>query len=247
MALNVPGHSSHSPIAGSVLPIKRAEDLLLTLPGVLSARIVAAEDGAVSEIHLLTSAEVSPKATVRNVESALIAHLGMKVDHRKISVATSVETQRSAEAREQSAAAAQEVVKAAAAAAVQSRMLYFEDVEVRRSRVQGVTCRVTLRKGEASYSGEAEGAETERSRAELAARAALLAIVQAETEAQFVAVEGAKMFEAFDCEFVFVGISARAGRERVLLTGSCMVKDSPETASVLAVLDATNRWLGRTK
>ena len=245
MALNVPGHSSHSPIAGSVLPIKRAEDLLLTLPGVLSARIMAADDGAVSEIHLLTSAEVNPKQTVRNVESALIAHLGMKVDHRKISVATSVDPQRTADARAESVSAAQAVVAAAAAAAVQSRMLYFEDVEVRRSRVKGVTCRVTLRKGETSYNGEAEGAETERSRAELAARAALLAIAQAETEAQFVAVEGVRVFEAFEREFVFVGISARDGRERVLLTGSCLVKDSPETASVLAVLDATNRWLGR--
>lgn len=244
MALNVPGHSSHSPIAGSVLPIKRAEDLLLTLPGVLSAKIMAAEDGAVSEIHLLTSAEVNAKQTVRNVESALIAHLGMKVDHRKISVATSVDPQRAADAREESKVAAEAVVRAAT---LPSRMLYFEDVEVRRSRARGVTCRVTLRKGDTSYNGEAEGAETERSRAELAARATLLAIVQAETEAQFVAVEGAKVFEAFDCEFVFVGISARSGRERVLLTGSCVVKESPETASVLAVLDATNRWLGRTR
>ena len=242
MALNVPGHSSHSPIAGSVLPIKRAEDLLLTLPGVLSAKIMAADDGAVSEIHLLTSAEVNPKQTVRNVESALIARLGMKVDHRKISVATSVDPVANEAARQQSAAAAQAVVKEAT---LPSRMLYFEDVEVRRSRVKGVTCRVTLRKGDQSFSGEAEGAETERSRAELAARAALLAIVQAETEAQFVAVEGCRMFEAFDAEHVFVGISARDGRYRVLLTGSCQVKDSPETASVLAVLDATNRWLGR--
>jgi hypothetical protein len=244
MALNVPGHSSHSPIAGSVLPIKRAEDLLLTLPGVLSARIVAADDGAVSEIHLLTSAEVNPKQTVRNVESALIAHLGMKVDHRKISVATSVDPQQTLDARKESVASAAAVV---AAATLPSRMLYFEDVEVRRSRVQGVTCRVTLRKGEKSFIGEAEGAETERSRAELAARAALLAIVQAEPDAHFVAVEGCKMFEAFDAEHVFVGIAARDGRDRVLLTGSCQVKDSPETASVLAVLDATNRWLGRAK
>jgi hypothetical protein len=239
MALNVPGHSSHSPIAGSVLPIKRAEDLLLTLPGVLSARIVAADDGAVSEIHLLTSAEVNPKQTVRNVESALIAHLGMKVDHRKISVATSVDPQQTLDARKESVASAAAVV---AAATLPSRMLYFEDVEVRRSRVQGVTCRVTLRKAEKSFIGEAEGAETERSRAELAARAALLAIVQAEPDAHFVAVEGCKMFEAFDAEHVFVGIAARDGRDRVLLTGSCQVKDSPETASVLAVLDATNRW-----
>src|SRR6187455_1873089 len=76
-------------IAGSVLPIKRAEELLQTLPGVIAARIIASETGAVDEIHVLTSAEVTPKQTVRNVESALIAHLGMRVSHKKISVATS--------------------------------------------------------------------------------------------------------------------------------------------------------------
>jgi hypothetical protein len=30
----------------------------------------------------------------------------------------------------------------------------------------------------------------------------------------------------------------------VMLTGSCEVRDSAETAAVLAVLDATNRWMG---
>src|SRR5690242_13408045 len=78
-------------IAGSVLPIQRAEELLSTLPGVISARIVASGSGAVEEIHILTTDEVSPKQTVRNVESALIAHLGMRVSHKKISVATSSE------------------------------------------------------------------------------------------------------------------------------------------------------------
>ena len=78
-------------IAGSVLPIKRAEELLQTLPGVIAVRIIASDTGAVDEIHVLTSADVTPKQTVRNIESALIAHLGMRVDHRKISVATSVE------------------------------------------------------------------------------------------------------------------------------------------------------------
>ncbi|MBK6455012.1 MAG: hypothetical protein IPF87_02845 [Gemmatimonadetes bacterium] len=40
-------------------------------------------------------------------------------------------------------------------------------------------------------------------------------------------------------------MTAQQSRSSVLLTGSCEVKDSPETASVLAVLDATNRWLSR--
>ncbi len=226
-------------MAGSVLPIHRAEELLQTLPGVLAARIVASESGAVSEIHLLTSAEVSPKQTVRNVESALIAHLGMRVDHRKISVATTVDPTKTVDVKTQQAAAAE------AAALVLNRRLYFEDVEVRRSRTKGVTCRVTLRKGEQSYSGEAEGVESERSRAELAARATVSAITQAEGDSQALVVDGCKIIEAFEREFVFVGISARVGRETALLTGSCEIKDSPETASVLAVLDATNRWIGR--
>src|SRR5687768_10245988 len=80
-----------SPIAGSVLPIERAEELLQTLPGVLNVRIVSGSTGEVSEVHILTTTEVSPKQTVRNVESALLAHLGMRVSHKKISVATSTE------------------------------------------------------------------------------------------------------------------------------------------------------------
>ena len=35
----------------------------------------------------------------------------------------------------------------------------------------------------------------------------------------------------------------RAGRDTMLLTGSAEVRESPETAGVLAVLDATNRWV----
>jgi hypothetical protein len=229
-----------SPIAGSVLPIKRAEELLLTLPGVLNARIVASESGAVSEIHLLTTAEVSPKQTVRNVESALIANLGMRVDHRKISVATTVEPPPKTPDVIESAVAAR-----ASFGAV--RRIYFEDVEVRRSRTKGVMCRVTLRKGDQSFIGESEGLESERSRAELAARATILAICKAEGEGFGLALDGCRLIDAFEREFVFVGITARHGRETTFLSGSCEVRDSAETASVLAVLDATNRWIERSR
>src|SRR5690349_13990351 len=89
-------------IAGSVLPIQRAEELLATLPGVISARIVASLSGAVEEIHILTTTDVTPKQTVRNVESALIAHLGMHVSHKKISVAMSDTSDRSEKAEQRS-------------------------------------------------------------------------------------------------------------------------------------------------
>ena len=250
----MPQPQSASPIAGSVLPIKRAEELLATLPGVIAARIVASDSGAVDEIHVLTSAEVAPKQTVRNIESALIAHLGMRVDHRKISVATTVEQTQAPAQRPatRGVAAAKAPVDTAPVvvapprqgeALVIGRRLYFEDVEVRRSRTKGVACRVTLRKGEESFIGESEGLENERSRLELAARATLAAIKQAEGEERALALDGCKTIEAFDREFVFVGVTARVGRETALLTGSCEIRDSAETAASLAVLDATNRWI----
>ena len=292
-------------IAGSVLPIQRAEELLATLPGVISARIVASGSGAVEEIHILTTDEVSPKQTVRNVESALIAHLGMRVSHKKISVATSSEgravpqtpvapkadvpngnrpdkseppkamappsiSNLSPSPLASAAPAATPTTAFASSATTGSspratppqsmstvtppsgqaalgRRLYFEDIEVRRSRSKGVACRVTLRKGESSYVGEAEGLENERLRIELAARATLSAISQAEGDARVLGLEGCKSIEAFDRQFVFVGLTTRTGRESALLTGSAEVKESQETASVLAVLDATNRWIDYSK
>lgn len=245
-------------IAGSVLPLKRAEELLQTLPGVIAARIIASETGAVDEIHVLTSAEVTPKQTVRNIESALIAHLGMRVDHRKISVATTLEP-RKAEAEANPARTVGQTPTATPAAGSSavgpvpapggslSRSWYFEDVEVRRSRAKGISCRVTLRKGDTSYSGEAEGLETERSRLELAGRAALKALGEAEDSARTLDLTGARVVETFDRAFIFAAVTAQLARETVLLTGSCEVKESPETACVLAVLDATNRWLSNTR
>jgi hypothetical protein len=283
-------------IAGSVLPIQRAEELLATLPSVISARIVAGSNGAVEEIHILTTTEVTPKQTVRNVESALIAHLGMRVSHKKISVAMSDDSQRNHRASpavaspavQPSASApvantavanalgaaklpftsvstssaptasapvapsigsaqprAVDPMTSAANAAVARRRYYFEDVEVRRSRSKGVACRVTLSRGDQTYVGESEGFENERLRIELAARATLSAIMSAEGTSRVLVLEGCRTLDAFDREFVFVGITTREGRESYLMTGSAEIRESPETSSVLAVLDATNRWLER--
>jgi hypothetical protein len=241
-----------SPIAGSVLPIKRAEELILTLPGVISARIIAGDSGAIDQIHVLTTSELTPKQMVRNIESALIAHLAMRIDHRKISVATTSETK--PKLLDPEVKAAPPPVSQAGEGQAQSpapsprtgpfaRRLYFEDVEVRGSRSKGLSCRVTLRKGNASFIGEALGIEGDRSRVELAARATLLAIADADNREGQLGVQGVKVFDAFDRTFVFVAVSVRSGRDNKVLTGSVEMRESAESAGVLAVLDATNRWI----
>lgn len=259
-------------IAGSVLPLRRAEELIATLPGVVAVKIMPSDTGAIEEIHVLTTDQVAPKNTVRNIESALIAQLGLRVNHRKISVATTIETSRpddvpmagplsavpggaSAGASGASSAAipigaisgAGSSFVVASGGSAARRVLVFEDVEVRRSRTRGVLCRVTLSRGGTEYFGEAEGQESERSRIELSARAALQAIATAMTSgggtAPVLALEGAKLLAAFDREYVFVSLTARVSREPVVLTGSCEVRESAETGAVLAVLDATNRFV----
>ena len=236
-----------SPILGTVLPIARAEELLVTLPGVLNARIIVDDSGEVAEVHVLTTTEVSPKQTVRNVESALLAQLGMRVSHKKISVATSegpvADAMRAARIGPALGIAGNTDEIPIPTELSRKRRLYFEDVEVRRSRVSGMSCRVTVRCGEELFVGEATGQESDRLRIETSARAAIAAVAQADQEGRALSFEGAKLIDAFEREFVFVAMTTRYGRESALLTGSAEVKDGIETATVLAVLDATNRWV----
>lgn len=231
-----PHQGGQGHIAGQVLPLEKAEELLGTLASVVSAKIVADASGGLDAIHVLVTGELKPKQVVRNVESALIAHFGMRVDHRKVSVATTV--QRTAPAHP---VAMEEA--AIVGETKRGRSLYFEDVEVRGSRAKGMMCRVTLRRGDQQYVGEAEGIDGDRGRVELAARAALLAVGLSELSGRQFSLEGVKVIAAFDREIVLAGVIVRQGRQSALLTGSCALRDSAETAGVLAVLDATNRWI----
>lgn len=229
-----------SPIAGSVLPLQRAEELIASLQDVVSVRITATESGSVDAIHVLVTGDTPPKQVVRNIESALMAQLGLRVDHRKISIAATSKRPTPTSAPVVAAPIEEPMVKAS-----NGRPVYFEDVEVRGSRARGVTCKVTLRIGQEQFAGEAEeGLQSDRSRVDVAARAALMALSMAGPVAGMFSLEGARVVSAFERDFVFAAVMARQGREQVLLTGSCEIRDSAETAAVLAVLDATNRWMG---
>lgn len=217
------------------MPLQRAEELIASLQDVVSVRITATESGSVDAIHVLVTGDTAPKQVVRNIESALMAQLGLRVDHRKISIA--------ATSKRETPMASTPVL--AEPAKLLGRPVYFEDVEVRGSRTRGVTCKVTLRIGTEQFAGEAEEwLQSDRSRVDTAARATLMALGMAGPINGLFSLEGARVIEAFDRQFVFAAVMARQGREQILLTGSCEIRDSAETASVLAVLDATNRWMG---
>src|SRR5258708_39869895 len=114
--------------------VKRAENLLSSLTGVLSASVVVTPLGEVSEIHVLTRNDIPAKQVVRNIESALMAQLGMKIDHRKISVAQTADVRPIEELQ-------QEAIRSRA----NKRVVIFQGLEVRPSeRPQRVIIRVRL-------------------------------------------------------------------------------------------------------
>src|SRR5437773_8622957 len=132
--------------------IKRVENLITGLTGVLSARVVVTPLGEVSEVHVLTSSGMQPKQIVRNIESALMAQLGFKIDHRKISVAQTADV-RPIEALQEEAISERS----------KRRVVVFKTLEVRPSdKPQRVHLRVTLAFGEKEAQAEEVRSEERR-------------------------------------------------------------------------------------
>jgi hypothetical protein len=226
-----PGRPAPSESVPDPWGVRRAENLLTSLEGILSARLVTTPLGDVSEVHVLAQAGLSPKQLVRNIESALLAQLGLKIDHRKISIAQTADV-KPIEALERDAVRDR----------VLQRTLLFENLSVAPGRRQHrIMITVTLSYRGRTETAEEETSDTPRSRVEGAAKASVGVLDRLLTESS-VALEGAKIVEAFDREFAFVAVQGLGGRETILMTGTSEIKESAERAAVFAVLDATNRW-----
>ncbi len=218
--------------------IERAEELLNSLVGVVSARVVARPGGSVEEIHLLTTRDLTPKQIVRNVESALLARFDLDVDHRVISVAQAEEGTKRVEAEPERKPEATGSVK---------RVLFIGH-QVLTERAHRVRVSVTVELQGKRYTGEATGADLPRARLDTAAAATLAAIEKGlapfvDEDGATLSLDGVKMVEAFDQTFVLVAVHAMHGRQITALAGAAAVDDSPDRAVILGTLQATDRWI----
>ncbi len=123
------------------------------------------------------------------------------------------------------------------------RVVVFRGLEVRPAeRPQRVLVRVKLAFGEREAAAEEQGTDTVRNRVEAAARATATCLDELLPD-NSIALEGASIIDAFERKFVLVAVHGLGGREAQLLTGTCEIRESAERSAVLAVLDATNRWV----
>jgi len=226
--------------------IHEAERLLMSLQGVVSARIIARPGGEVEEVHMLTTAEVKPKQTVRNVESALLAHLDLSVDHRKISVAQT--TEKGQESIPEPVLPVQ-IMPDPEPTANESRLLFYSH-QVETERSNQVRHRVEVEWQGERFVGEASAADLPRPKLEAVAEATLRAVAKALQDklengrrAVTLSLDGVKIVDAFDRKFALVAVHAISGRDVARLAGTTVTDESTDRAAILATLQATDRWV----
>lgn len=228
--------------------IQEAERLLASLQGVVSARVVARPGGEIDEVHMLTTDEVRPKQTVRNVESALLAQLDLPVDHRKISVAQTTETK--ASALPEPVLPMQIVGEPVPS---QSRVLFYSH-QVETERSNQVKHRVEVEWQGDTFTGEARSADLPKPKLEAVAKATLQAVEKAAGANQpesedgrvreiTLSLDGVRVIDAFERKFVLVAVHAISGRDVARLAGTTVANESTDRAAILATLQATDRWV----
>jgi hypothetical protein len=204
-------------------PIQRAgvERSLCTMPGVAGARIVAGFDRRVDELHVLTTLDRSPKQTVRDVQTLLMARYGIPTDHRVISVVQLDEN----------------ITVAATARVV------IERVSLSRSGLT-LTAEVVLIDGDERYVGTADSSTSPQGLQRAVASATLDAASEMIGDDCRVDLEGITVDRSLGEAIAVCLLQVRTERETITLTGSALVREVETDAVARAVLDALNRTIG---
>ena len=203
------------------------ETTISRLRAVVSTRVATDDRGEIVEIHVVADESRHPKQLSRDIESALFSELGLRIDHRKISIAQ---------------------LRGAEQAATDVRLKFLNiDYFVDRTTARA---RVSVGRGEENFTGAASmpsGARLEQE--ELVARATLEAVQEflrsARVNGDPVGMELRDFSRAEHNGSAFFTVTVRIMAERGEqdLIGSALVRDDPWRAAAAATLDALNRRL----
>lgn len=204
---------------GNKFVIEECEKLLGQVRDVISARIVADSDGTIREIHLLAGENRSPKQIVRDIESVFMAHFGMSIDHKKISIAQldGGETKKKNEKR-----------------------LRFLGLSF-SSTGQKAEVKVSLQYGDGQFEGVFTGPRSRHNTLRLTAHATLGAVEQCINSELFFAVEDVVVSRVGKNDVVNAAISILSQKGEDILVGTALVNNDEREATARAVLDALNR------
>jgi hypothetical protein len=196
------------------------ESIICRLKDVIAVSVVEDDKGDIAEIHVLTGSDRSPKQVVRDVESAVMARLGVIVDHKKISVAQVADS----------------------SPRFDHSRLKFSDVSI---SLNGSRTEATVRmtKDGIICSGTASGTPSPNGQMKLIAGATLKAVEDfGQSDTNFV-LEDVNEIQIGGSRAAVVLVSMITNRGEDLLTGCALIKQDVWKGVVNATLDAINRRL----
>lgn len=208
-------------------PNEAIEDVILSLDGVVSAKINSNDQGEILEVHILTTSERAPKQVVRDVESAVYSTLSYKLDHLKISVAQMK---------------SEDDTSPAIIPASQKRFR-FEKMHFNYDSKLKCGVKVELSLNGAYFDGNWEEADTAMNKMRACCRSTLLALEKYLEGKCIFSLEGVKVINVFDEKIVVVNIKVIGNTLFKTLVGSAVVQEDQNRSAVLATLNATNRFM----
>ena len=206
------------------LNLTEIEREICRLPDVSIVRLVAENDGRVTEVHVVAHQGKHPKQIVRDVQSIALASFGLELDRRVISV-----VQLGGNVLDETAAPEPRP----------SIVAITAEASGLRSLV-----RVTLALADDAAVGFAEGSIATTARHRLVALATVDSLRQLEPAAECVDVDHAQITRIGAQDVAIVTVVYVIPPAEQLVSGSAIVRPQQEADAVArAVLDATNRRL----
>ena len=216
--------------SASRVKVEDIEAALSEVGEIKAARIVAASDGSIAEIHVLALPTKAPKQLVRDIESTLMAKFGIPVDHKKISIAL----------LGRDAIKSEEEPIPERSTAARPRIC---SINASVSGVQA-SASVTLEIAGEDFTGKASGPASQTGRARLVSLATLDAISQYTEATISFALEDVAIVQLGREKVAVACISLVSGFGEQHFSGSAQVRQNDNDSIVRATLDAINRRIG---
>ncbi|HUP01284.1 MAG TPA: hypothetical protein VM737_07185 [Gemmatimonadota bacterium] len=230
----------------SNLDTARIDELLVTLSGIVRARVRAADDDSrLTEIHILSDGAVPAKQIVRNIETLLRTAFDLTIDHRIVSIAVLKEGAPLARAAGRTVELSGAEDEQEPAFRGQSPRLVFQRLRVVHDEALKCTAHVELKLGDVIFEGSHRDTDTPRARMYSSARAVIEALDYLAEKEMALYLAGLDLLRVYQRDVMVVLIEGRHQLHQVRLLGTAMIEDDPYEAAVRAVLDAVNRFITR--
>jgi hypothetical protein len=220
-------------------------ELLRMIRGVEAVDVRVAPDGSIDSVEVRIAESRSTTRVIRDIESALMSGLGLKVDHRAIRVMNG-----RSNGHDPAYTVAGEDL--GAGSGLDDPPQYPTD-DTDRIRLMAVRCQpdgrgycdvtVEIVHEDERTKATVREADTRRGRMQSSARAALEAVARSSAGAGMaLGLDGLEEFEVADEDGLLAVLTVLHGRERRRFHGAALEHADPESSAARAVLDGLNRY-----